>query len=43
MQYFEIFLARMDLCRKSADKLGLGFKLVVNKLPLLKKRTPDRG
>ncbi len=30
MEYFEIFLGRMVLCRKAADKLGLQFKLVIN-------------
>ncbi len=30
MDYFEIFLARMLLCRKAADKLGLRFKLTIN-------------
>ena len=30
MEYFEIFLARMVLCRKAAEKLGLQFKLVIN-------------
>lgn len=30
MDYFEIFLNRMILCRKAADKLGLSFKLVIN-------------
>ncbi len=30
MEYFEIFLARMVLCRKAAEKLGLDFKLVIN-------------
>ncbi len=30
MDYFEIFLARMILCRKAADKLGLHFKLEIN-------------
>ncbi len=30
MDYFEIFLARMMLCRKAADKLGLSFKLIIN-------------
>ena len=30
MEYFEIFLARMILCRKAADKLGLRFKLIIN-------------
>lgn len=30
IDYFEIFLERMLLCRKAAEKLGLSFKLVVN-------------
>ena len=30
MDYFEIFLQRMILCRKAAEKLGLQFKLVIN-------------
>lgn len=30
MDYFEIFLDRMLLCRKAAEKLNLAFKLVVN-------------
>jgi len=30
MDYFEIFLGRMLLCRKAADKLGLSFKLIIN-------------
>lgn len=30
MDYFEIFLERMILCRKAADKLGLHFKLIIN-------------
>ena len=30
MDYFEIFLARMVLCRKAADSLGLRFGLVIN-------------
>ena len=30
MDYFEIFLNRMILCRKAAEKLGLAFKLVIN-------------
>ena len=30
MDYFEIFLGRMLLCRKAADRLGLSFKLVIN-------------
>ena len=30
MDYFEIFMQRMILCRKAADKLGLRFKLTIN-------------
>ena len=30
MDYFEIFLQRMILCRKAAEKLGLQFRLVIN-------------
>ena len=30
MDYFEIFLARMLLCRKAAEKLGVCFALVIN-------------
>ncbi len=30
MDYFEIFLDRMLLCRKAAEKLGLRFKLTIN-------------
>ena len=30
MDYFEIFLTRMMLCRKAAEKLGLRFRLVIN-------------
>ena len=30
MAYFEIFLGRMVMCRKAADKLGLQFKLNIN-------------
>ena len=30
MDYFEIFLERMILCRKAAEKLGLQFKLMIN-------------
>jgi len=35
MDYFEIFMARMLLCRKAAEKLGLQFKLVINNQILL--------
>ncbi len=30
MDYFEIFMERMILCRKAAEKLGLEFKLFIN-------------
>ena len=29
-EYFEIFLSRMLLCRRAAEKLGMGFELVIN-------------
>lgn len=35
MDYFEIFLQRMILCRKAAEKLGLQFKLIINEQPLI--------
>ncbi len=35
MDYFEIFLDRMILCRKAAEKLGLRFHLFANKQQLL--------
>ena len=35
MDYFEIFMGRMLLCRKAAEKLGLQFKLIINEQPLL--------
>ena len=35
MDYFEIFMKRMILCRKAADKLGLRFRLSVNRQILL--------
>ena len=35
MDYFEIFLNRMTLCRKAAEKLGLQFRLVINGQRLL--------
>ena len=35
MDYFEIFLGRMVLCRKAAEKLNLGFKLMINGQPLI--------
>ncbi len=30
MDYFEIFMGRMILCRQAAEKLGLQFKLTIN-------------
>lgn len=35
MDYFEIFLGRMLLCRKAAEKLGLEFKLIINEQSLI--------
>ena len=35
MDYFEIFMQRMILCRKAAEKLGLKFRLVINNQQLL--------
>ena len=35
MDYFEIFLGRMILCRKAAERLGLRFRLRINGQPLL--------
>ena len=35
MDYFEIFMERMLLCRKAAEKLGLKFKLEINGQQLL--------
>lgn len=35
MDYFEIFLDRMILCRKAAERLGLRFKLIINGQPLI--------
>jgi len=29
-EYFEIFLSRMILCRKAADRLGYQFGLIIN-------------
>ncbi len=30
MEYFEIFMARMLLCKKAAARLGLAFRLIIN-------------
>lgn len=35
MDYFEIFMGRMILCRKAAEKLGLHFKLIINEQQLI--------
>lgn len=35
MEYFEIFMNRMLLCRKAAEKLGLSFKLIINEQQLI--------
>ncbi len=35
MDYFEIFMGRMLLCRKAAERLGLEFKLIINEQTLL--------
>lgn len=35
MDYFEIFIGRMKMCRNAAKKLGLDFKLIINEQQLL--------
>ena len=35
MEYFEIFLDRMVLCKKSAEFLGCDFELIINDTRLL--------
>ncbi|MBO7217193.1 MAG: HD domain-containing protein [Clostridia bacterium] len=35
MDYFEIFIGRMILCRKAAEKFGMAFRLVINNQSLL--------
>lgn len=35
MDYFEIFMERMLLCRKAAEALGLQFRLIINNQPLI--------
>ena len=35
MEYFEIFMQRMVLCRKAAEKLGLQFKLIINEQQMI--------
>lgn len=35
MDYFEIFLGRMLMCKKAAEKLGMSFKLIINNQMLM--------
>lgn len=35
MDYFEIFMGRMIMCRKAAEALGLRFRLIINSQQLL--------
>lgn len=35
MDYFEIFMGRMIMCRKAAESLGLSFRLIINGQQLL--------
>ncbi|MCR5113956.1 MAG: HD domain-containing protein [Acholeplasmatales bacterium] len=35
MEYFEIFMSRMILCRRAAETLGLSFKLIINEQSLM--------
>ena len=35
MNYFEIFMKRMILCRTAAERLGLRFKLVINEQEMI--------
>lgn len=35
MDYFQIFMSRMNLCRLAAQRLGLEFKLIINEQTLL--------
>jgi len=35
MDYFEIFMVRMNMCRKAAETLGLQFKLIINEQQLI--------
>ena len=34
-EFFEIFMQRMVLCRKAAERLGLQFKLIINEQQLI--------
>ena len=35
MEFFGIFMQRMVLCRKAAERLGLQFKLIINEQQLI--------
>ncbi len=35
MEFFEVFMERMLLCRKAAEKLGLQFRLMINEQQLM--------
>ena len=35
MDYFEIFMARMIMCRKACETLGMKFKLIINEQQLI--------
>ncbi|MFO8075189.1 MAG: hypothetical protein R6T85_03620, partial [Egibacteraceae bacterium] len=35
LEYFEIFLERMIMCRRAAQTLGCQFKITVNGVPVL--------
>ena len=35
MEYFEIFMNRMLMCRRASEKLGLQFKLIINEQQLI--------
>jgi hypothetical protein len=35
LEYFEIFLERMIMCRRAARTLGCDFKITVNGVPVL--------
>ena len=35
MDYFEIFMNRMLMCRRATEKLGMEFKLIINEQQLI--------
>ncbi|MCX7716753.1 MAG: HD domain-containing protein [Endomicrobia bacterium] len=35
VDYFELFISRVDFCKKACGKLGVGFELYINKLKYL--------